>query len=254
MTRGTNVDRENEIARYESMLAGKIPERILLMCAESGWGKSILLREFERRRPADIHHFAKLDFKSCAGLAEMLSHLCDSLGWERFPHFQNAVRAIVQPMQVNVSQNLMIGQNQIEVALGGPDQQTSEARRSDLTNAFFADLRALGRVLLLLDTFEKGDETVQAWLAGSFLPRAQRSPELFIVLAGQRVPEQSFDWDCCDLPLGPIAPEHWLIYAQSLGIPGLTLELIQNCWNTYRGHTITIANALQAFAPREYSQ
>ena len=254
MTRIANVDRENELALFEAMLAGQTGERILLMCAESGWGKSILLREFERRRPTNIQHFAKLDFKSCTGLAETLSHLCDALGWGNFLHFQAAVQAIVQPMQVNVAQNVMIGQNQIAVALGGPDQQTSEARRADLTNALFADLRALGRVLLLLDTFEKGDEGVQAWLSGSFLPRAQRSPELYVVLAGQRVPEQSLDWDCCDLPLGPIAPEHWLAYAQSLGIQGLSLELIQNCWHTYRGHTITIASALQAFAPPEYGR
>ena len=88
MTRVANVDRDNEIALFEAMLAGKTSERILVVCAESGWGKSILLREFERRCLANIPHFAKLDFKSCTSLAETLSHLCDSLGWSNFPHFR----------------------------------------------------------------------------------------------------------------------------------------------------------------------
>ena len=162
------------------------------------------------------------------------------------------MRAIVQPVQVNITDNVLIGQNQITAALSGPDEQTREARRADLTNAFFTDLRALGQVLLLMDTFEKGDETVRAWLAGSFLPRAQRSPQLFVVLAGQRMPEQALDWECRDVTLGPIDPEHWLEYAQSLSIQ-LSIDLIQNCWRSCNGRTDDIAKTLRSLAPQEWS-
>lgn len=250
MLKSVSVDRDEELALLDAMLTSQTLERILLICAESGWGKSILLREFEHRRPAHIP-FVKLDFKSCTGLTETFSHLCDALGWDHFPYFKAAIRAFVQPIQISIEHNVLVGQNQIALALGGPDEQTREARRSDLTNAFFADLRALGELLLLFDTFERGDETVKSWLTSSFLPRAHRSPQLFVVVAGQRVPEQAFDWECCDLPLGPIAPEHWLIFAQSLGIQELNLELIRNCWHTHHGHTLRMAEALQAFAPQE---
>lgn len=50
MSRINNVDRETEIALFEAMLTGQTSEHILMMCAGSGWGKSILLREFERGR------------------------------------------------------------------------------------------------------------------------------------------------------------------------------------------------------------
>lgn len=251
MPKSINVDREKELALFNAMLSEQIEQRILLIAAGSGWEKSILLREFERCRPSDIP-YVKLDFKSCTSLTETFSHLCDGLGWEHFPQFRAAIQTIVQPTQITISKNVLIGHNQIAFALSGPDEETREARRSDLTNAFFADLRTLGKILLLFDTFERGDETVRKWLSAAFLPRAHRSPQLFVIVAGQSVPEDAFDWECYDLPLGPIAPEYWLVFAQSLGIQALSLDLIENCWRTYRGHTVQMANALQAFAPQEW--
>ena len=58
MPKPANVNREKELALFDAMVTGQTQEHILLICAPSGWGKSILLREFERHRPPGIKHFA----------------------------------------------------------------------------------------------------------------------------------------------------------------------------------------------------
>jgi hypothetical protein len=107
-------------------------------------------------------------------------------------------------------------------------------------------------VLLLFDTFEKSDEAVQRWLISLFLPLAHNSPNLFMVIAGQRVPEQTFDWDCHVCKLGAIPPHHWLIYAQALRVD-ISLEMVQRCCENNQGRSLQIAMTIGAFAPREDS-
>jgi len=247
MSRAAPVDREPELNLFDQMLAGNTDEHILLISATSGWGKSELLREFTRRCSKKLR-FATLDFKPGGiGLAELLSCLCDSLNWANFPILIAAVNNIAQPVSVTVSNNLLIGQNQIEVALSGSDEQTREARRAALTTAFFSDLRALGQVLLIFDTFEKCDESVKAWLGGTFLHHVHHSPNLIVVVAGQKVPEESIDWECQHIPLGGIAAEHWHQHANTLGVT-ISMEFVQGLCFTCNGHPVKMANYLASLS------
>lgn len=295
------VDRDDEMAALLAMLDGDIEERIILICAESGWGKTALLAEFERRRPKAGWRCARVPLKG-DGLAEMLSRLCETLGWEYFPQFAAAVQQMTQGdfpstsesplataqralallekqaagytsltipphLQIELedkrkevaqltaatarpepSKDLRVSPYQINKALSSPDEQTHKAQCAALTSAFFADARTLGPTLFIFDTFERGDATVQTWLAEAFLPRVQRAEQLYIVLAGQKVPERAPDWECCKLPLGPIAPEHWHTYAEALGVT-ISLELINCCCQNCKGHPLSIAQVLEVFVP-----
>ena len=161
MMRTLSIDRENEIALFDSMLAGETEKRILLVQAESGWGKSFLLREFARRRQQPIA-FGDLDFKGGGtSLAELFSRLCDKLGGDKkFPKFQTQMHDITHS-SLKVAGNPMIGQNQINIYLGSRDEQERQIKLSALTDAFFADLRAFDKALLIFDTYEKSDESIR---------------------------------------------------------------------------------------------
>lgn len=240
------VDRGDELALLDRLVDGQTTKRILLISAASGMGKSELIREFIARR-AHNATLAVVDFKNGGlSLADLFSQICDTLGWSRFPTLNTTVNQIVSPLTANVSSNILIGHNQISIALNASDEPTRDSRRDALTKAFVADLRAIGRAALIFDVFEQCEPSLQKWLASVFLPFVQRSPQLVIVIAGQQVPDPPVVCECIPLPLEHIAPEHWHQYAHHLGwmVP---LELIRGlCID--RPHSLRIANLIESYA------
>ena len=228
------------------MAHGEASSRIALVEASSGMGKSELLREFVARCQKDFD-IVFVDFKSGGlSLADVLFHICDTLGVHHFPTLAEAIRCIVQPAVIQVSQNVMLGQNNISIALSAPDEQTRSARRADLTAALIIDLRALKRLVLIFDVFEKCDADLQAWFAGVFLPAVHRSQKLAVITAGQQVPEQTPMWACEHLLLGGIPAEAWEAYAQAVGA-AVTLEFIRGCCAAYEGRCLKIAEFLSGY-------
>jgi hypothetical protein len=238
------VDREDELALITRLVRGQTPARVALIQAPSGMGKSELLREFRARRP-DHLPIVVIDFKGGGlTLADILFHVCDTLNQSHFPTLTHTVQHIVQPAAINVTRNLILGQNEISIALAAPDEQTRQQRRSQLTTALITDLRVLGRIILIFDTFEKCAPPLRAWLANVFLPAAHRSPQLPVIVAGQLIPEPTQMWDAETLLLDGIAPEHWHDYAHAVGA-ALTLEYIRGCCAALRGHCLAIANTIE---------
>jgi hypothetical protein len=139
----------------------------------------------------------------------------------------------------------MLGQNEISVALGGPDKQTREQRRSQLTVALMTDLRSLDDVILIFDTFEQCDPSLQPWFASVFLPAIHRSSQLSVIVAGRSTPEPTQMWDAEILPLNGIAPKHWLEYAQVVGA-SLNLDYIRGCCDALKGNCLAIAQTIES--------
>ena len=243
------VNRDPELAFIAQMARGEIETRIALIQAVSGMGKSELVREFEHRCPDNVHQVI-VDFKGGSlSLAFVFFHICDTLGWSHFQTLARTIQRLLNPANINVTGNLMWGQNDINIALNAPDEQTRDLRRADLTNALFIDLRALGRVALIFDTFEQCESTVQSWIVSAFLPAAHRSPNLSIIISGQISPERSTMWECHFIELEPITPDHWHNYARAIGAI-LSLEQIEQCCKNCKGISIEIANVIGIFAPR----
>mgnify|MGYP000870768323 CR=1 FL=1 len=235
------VDREEELELLLGQAIGKVETRVTLVRADSGMGKSELLREFKQRCPEAAQQ-ALVDFKGGGiSLAMVFFHVCDTLGgWQCFQNLGKAIQHILAPTSVNVSGNMQWGQNEISVALGGPDEHTRDLRRADLTGAFISDLRALGRVVLILDTFEKCDPDLQGWIASALLPAISRSPGLLAIVAGQSIPEKSSMWECEELELQAIEPHYWLEYAREIGV-NIELQHLEGCCGIVNGHCSTVA-------------
>ena len=245
-TAKVRVDRDDELALLVRLACSETPTRIALIQAESGMGKSELVREFRERCPKDLP-LVVVDFKGGGlSLADVLFHIYDTLGWKRFPTLAQAIQNIVRPTQINVTGNVLIGQNEISIALGGPDEQTRELHRNQLTTALVTDLRALDRVVLIVDVFEKCDAVLRAWLTSLLLPAIHRSQHLTIIVAGQQVPECTQMWECEQLLLEPIAPKYWQIYARAVGAAALSLDFIEGCCVALKGHCLSIANTLES--------
>ncbi len=248
MSKHLPANREYELGLFQQVITGRDARRILLLEAESGMGKTTLVREFMRRRPANID-CAPLDFKGgSAGLHQIFYRLCDCLGWEYFSNFTARVEGL---SQVNIADNKIIGYAEIEVALHSPDEGDRAARRAALTRAFFDDLRALKRALLLVfDTFEQAPPEAQGWLQSSFLAYARRTPHLTVIVAGRQIPDESIEWDDCCVShrLTPIEdPGHWQNYCQAIGL-ALHSEAVRTCCILYKGRPNEVVQALVAVA------
>lgn len=246
MTRQSPVDRESEFALFDSMLAGKTEERILFVEAPSGMGKTILLDGFGRRKPKKIL-FAKIDFRSgSTSIAEFFSRLRDKLGGpKKFSNLGKQLNQILHP-SVSISKNLMIGKNQIEAYLSGRDEQEREIRLSALTDAIFEDIRSLGTLLLIFDTYEKSDDSIKKWISDSFLPRVQNSPNVFVVIGGQSVPEDNLEWEHQPIKLTGITHEYWHRYAESKGVT-IHTEYIRGCCDICEGHPLKMKSYIDGF-------
>lgn len=241
------IDREVELDTLRRVTRGKTPQRTALIHAASGIGKSELLREFMARNQSDDCPLVMVDFKGGGlSLADTLFQVCDTLGWPRFQMFAETVQKIVHPLTINMSDNVLIGQNDIAVALGGPDEQTREMHRARLTQSFITDLRANGHVALIFDVFEQCDAPLQGWFANVFLPYVHRSSDLAVIIAGQSVPEDSTAWESIRISLECITPEHWHQHCLASGLEHVSLERLRGFCEAPNVRTLEVATYISA--------
>ena len=116
MRRQAIADRKSELAFFRAMLAGTTPERIFLIQAASGKGKTDLLHRFALEC-ADEVCLIRLDLKGAEkGIAQVLGVFRDKLGVAAFPRFHEEL-ARLDP-SVNVAHNTALaGKMDIAVVL-----------------------------------------------------------------------------------------------------------------------------------------
>lgn len=244
------LDRDEELEIFEKILSGNISDRILLIHAEGGMGKSHLLREFSSKCHKKVLH-AGLEFKegNSISLSELLSRLCDGIGWENFQNLSTHIKGFPQQATVNITGNTLLGQNQIaiEQALSAPDEENRERQRVSLTDSFFADLRSLPKVVLIFDAYNHCDQVVAQWLSGSFLARVAHSQNIIAVIAGRHIPEMSLDWHamCHQLFLKGIDSKYFEEYANTEGID-IHPERIRGFCEALNGRPLPVLSLLKA--------
>ena len=119
-----------------------------------------------------------------------------------------------------------------------------------------ADLqRVRNPVLLLFDTYEQAPQGAQNWVETQLLRRIARCPALVVVIAGQKVPEQSGkNWTglartVALLPISRI--EDWVDYVvRSLGSALIKPEHVEFAMLMNDGDPGRISAILKAFAQR----
>lgn len=183
----------------EAFLAGELTERIILLCGVSGSGKTSLLRAC---LSAALRTDLLIPFQvreSAVGVAEVLYRVTEPIGQSYFARFAAQVALFQAAPSVQVGGNIAFGSNQVSVALQAENPADRRQRQAALTTAWFEDLHAWGRPLtLVLDTFEQATLEMQEWLAGPFLARASRLPQMRVLIAGQRTPDaHNIEWGWC---------------------------------------------------------
>jgi hypothetical protein len=239
------ADREAEFELFNQILTGHFKERILLIKAPGGRGKSTLLKAFMDRCAAIPH--VPVDLKGqTVGLHDIFYQIGDTLGWG---HFSNFATAVGQLAQVNISRNVLIGWSTIQVALQAGDESNRQNRRAILTQALFNDLRILPQPpVLIFDTFEGASPEVGEWFSHAFLPGAYRSPGLVVVVAGREVPLETIAWRCHLHVLPPIEDHQlWYDFCQQAGL-GVHVEGVKVLCTLFKGHPDEIVKALTAVA------
>lgn len=204
---------------FRAFVAPDGDSRILLFSGQSGSGKTTLLGACLQEIPKHVTTVPIQMRGSATTVSEILRRVGDRRGWPAMPNFIDALQALPQ-VQVDANKLVGVG-NQINVALNVPPADRAQ-RRAALTEAWFADLRALDRpYLLAIDTYEDAIPDVQEWLAGPFLARAVTTPTLRVLIAGQTVPDtNNIEWGhCCahhEL-FGVREAAHWLPVVEAMG-------------------------------------
>lgn len=224
------ADYQAERAAFDTLLNSVCERRILFFRGESGSGKTTLLRSCrDRAKEGSQVLYLNIDLKGTAvTVAEILSRTSERLSEERLPNLRQVVADIERSADVDLENVRQSGfGNKISVTLQVNDPSAREQRRVAFTEALFVDLRALDQpALFIFDTYQDAITEVQDWISGPFLARLEATQQLRVVIAGQRVPDEtSLDWGhCCTLRdlKGVPKPEHWLPVVKEMGlqVPG----------------------------------
>jgi hypothetical protein len=246
------ANRVEEIGRFEALLERQCQKRILLVKAPSGYGKSELIDRFTQvGRDRGNLGIVTLDLDgSASGIAYLIARLQQKLKSERFPNYDKAVRQFLATPMIEMSDIEIEGnENTLQILLS-TDEQQKQMRLARLEAAFFEDLAAIRRpIVLLMDTFEKAPDELKQWLGNRFLAQVSEGlPQFRVVVAGQEIPETKLDWRSCHhcCVLGPIEEVNcWCEYLQSRQVP-FDLKFVEGVVLALQGKPRDIALLLES--------
>ena len=192
MTRFAN--RTRELHLFEQMLRRQVRERILLVEAPSGYGKTGLMGRFEILCSQGIHPVL-IDLKGAqAGIAFVFYRIQRVLGKKRFPKFNAEIDRFLNS-GVEIQNNCLTGEgSQIQVILDVPPEERNY-RLTQLQQVFFEDLERFDRpIAFILDTYNGATEELAGWIESQFLAEVALNPKLFAIVAGQNIPQPTIGW------------------------------------------------------------
>jgi hypothetical protein len=218
MTRFAN--RTRELHLFEQMLRRQVRERILLVEAPSGYGKTGLMGRFERLCSQGIHPVL-IDLKGAqAGIASVFSRIQHVLGTQRFPKFNAEIDRFLNS-GVEIQKNSLTGEgSQIQVIFDVPPEER-KYRLTQLQQVFFEDLERFDRpIAFILDTYDRATEELAGWIESQFLREVALNSKLFAIVAGQNIPQPTIEWQNlhhrCQLDR-IMEREAWYGYAKDVG-------------------------------------
>lgn len=249
------ANRTKEVEFFKQMLLGQIPKQILLIQADSGMGKTSLLAKFAGL--CLVHSEAvllvQIDLKSAktTGIAYIFSRLQRKLGEGNFTRFNAALREFLST-GIEVSGNQIEGtENQIQVVLHTENEDIYNIRLNKLQEAFFSDLQALKKpILIIFDTFNSAPLQLANWIGGGFLAEIADIENIKVVIAGQSVPTPTIEWmdkseTHCLFSIDDI--NNWYSFARDKGLP-FKKEEIKVFVRLLNGHPAKIMNAFESLA------
>lgn len=177
---------------------------MLLIQAGPGMGKSALMEQFYSESAAYPRALVDLRpqaFNSLEVLGELASGLETTIAdlshaaqhrVSVFPEYTQDRGRLAQAGHADI-QDARLSDGTQTAKSGMP--RAEQAARQIITDAFFHDLDAIiqiyGKVVLIIDTFERASIDVKQWVTGLFLNRIRGRLGVIVVLAGRTVPQPS---------------------------------------------------------------
>jgi len=252
------IDRNDELALLDELLRPRVSRPIILIQAGSGFGKTLLLEEYQSRIEKRGYPVAAVDLASGAiGIVDMLMLLCYQWGWKQFPLFHQTLQSLIYPLtNVSIHGIWQFGSPRLQVNLSENPAQR-KVQTNELTINWLGDvinwLTDGQLAVILIDsynleaTFQRPatvDSELRSWLEDVFLDQVRRIDGLRLILAGQQLPERKLTpWEryCQRCELGPIySPDDWMPLARLLG-GHITRDIVSAYCHTEQGHPARIA-------------
>jgi hypothetical protein len=248
------ADRAQALTTFKQLLhsapKSQSNDRILLIQAPSGLGKTCVLSNFYAHCPT-THHCVSIDLRTSEeGIMTVWFDLVRAFGYQIFRTFMARVNGLSRS-NIDVRGNRIEGEgNLFQVLLDAPDPVERQIRFQQLQTAFFQDLRTIQRpVLFLIDHFEEAPREVQHWISVQFLSQIAQLTHFFAVVAGVSLPKASLVWSGCSktLKLKPIVKaDDWLQFLSLQSVaysPATVTELVEKL----QGHPTEIRLALEEY-------
>lgn len=216
-----HVNREEEEELFHEMLNGQTNLHILLIEAEAGMGKTLLLEQFWNM--SDGFKRSRVDFKNTSySMGQILSEMKDQYGQQSFPIFYEECKNLLSQVGHIVSHPKLVCAA-IDVMLAKLPLEERQDHQRLVTNAFLADLDVMhdtiGQpIVMFFDTFEKASDSAKAWMAEQLINEIRSYPWLICVVTGRQVPRiimNGNDW-CLQHKLQPLSDKHAREYIQKV--------------------------------------
>jgi len=250
-----------ERTAFRELFADVCEKRILLLKGASGSGKSSLLKACLNESPESKQSINILLRDSAVNVTEIFSRSAKRIGWENLKQFSQCAQDLAaQAPQIQVTGVQQQGEtNNLRIALNVQNSNDREHRQTLLTDAWFADVEALGEPLVMVfDTYEHAPSEVKNWLSGPFLYRTTECAAVRVAIAGQSVPDAGIEWNHCHVIhelFGVRDAREWLPVIAALGkkVPVEPAEVwLGGICYSLKGNPAAIMEVIKTF-PDAYS-
>ena len=193
------ADYKEQRSAFDELCNPACENKILIFEGESGCGKTSLLHDCLNRIPDEMTHISFDGKETTFSVSEIFSRSVCKFGWTGLSEFRESVLSLSNKTTVNIQDIKQKGdKNTINLALRAEREEDKKYRQTLLTEAWFSDVGKLdSKLLVIFDTFEKAGSDVINWFSGPFLSRVPDTPQIRVLIAGQKTPEHTIVWDNC---------------------------------------------------------